>query len=711
MDLQKAQQALINAHNAGDVESAKKIAAFIKSQSQQQLQQDTTKTSIPRAAWEGIKQGTTFGLGDEFQAGIAAATAYPFTRNTGMDFGDLYNMQLEQNRAEIAQAKQDRPVTSFASEVLGGGLTGGAAASRIGGKALATQMAQAPIRTSAGLGGVSGGIYGFGTGEGGVEERLGQAGIGSVFGVLGGAAGGALGSRLGALTSKKSSAAGAVGSQNIDDAIFAAREGAQEIAAPTITGHARAASKIEKALKADYPENFEQVLASWRSGDLSLAEIGGRNTQRLMRGVAQYGPGEAQTFDFFEDRLADSGNRILKAINKNVNSDEMYYATLDDMLAAGRKVAKPIYKEAFDINKSLNSNQLNRVLNAPAAKKALKEVAQNTRNRLQYVAKPDPELTALAKDLEKMGKMQATPGGVSGGLPLRVLDAVKKRLDAQINTISAKAKAMNATQPEMDTLRSLTFLKNELVSEIDNLDKTGLYKKAREKAGDYLRNQEAMELGRVFDKTDPEILERTLRNMGEAEKNAFKVGVGKKLRDVLGSTTDGRNPRARIMGNPTARERLMKVLSPEQYKNLEKTIKAEDQLFKIRNDVLGGSNSIPKAMAAADVAAGGAEAIEMLATQNPRGLGVAAIRTAIGKLYDGVNDDTANAIAKIIYATDPQEKLNLLQNVSKNKSLTGAQKQAVKRMYFEIENGIKLKREGAAAGGVFGSSLANQEVQ
>lgn len=646
----------------------------------------------------GVKQGATFGFADELQSGIAAGVAYPFAPE-GMGYGDLYNMQLQQEREELSRAKEDRPMTTLAGEVIGGGMTGGAAATRVGGQRLATQMATKPLRTSAALGGVSGGVYGFGTGEGGAQERLGQAGISGGVGALAGPAGSYIGSKIPKYLRKKPA-------QIADDFSFetlAARQVTEQAPETSFTGTQRGIKQIESAIKKDYPDNFEDVLQLWKSGDVTLAEIAGPNLTRKMKGAAQYAPGEVRSKQFFGERLAETPERLMQSINKNVTGADAYYATLDDMLAAGRKAAKPLYEDAYKFNKSMNSNQLNRVMNAPAAKQALKEVAEETRNRLQLVAKPEPELTALAKELESIGKMQSTKGGVAQGLPLRVLDSVKKKLDKKIGTLDRRVKMGSATSADSDELQSLMTIKNELVSEIDNLDKTGLYTKAREKSGDYLRSRDTMEAGRTFDKIDPELLTRQLKELPEAEKQAFRVGVGKRMRDIIDNTQDMRNPKSKILGSETQRKRLKAILTPEQYRNLQKTVLAEDKLFQLRNEVLGGSPTTSKAMAAMDIANQGGDALELLATGNPKSLGLSAITGAVKKMFDGINDDTANAIAKIAFETDPSKKVMLIQKVSGNKALSKAEQETVKRAYFTLDNMIRSRATGASSAAVLAS--------
>jgi hypothetical protein len=125
------------------------------------------------------QQGLGFGLGDEFNAGVAATEDWATGR---AGFGEAYDSRLEDERAMLDQFRTDHPVAAYGSEIAGAlAVPGGTmkAGAKVGENALR-------------LGGVSalqGALYGGGAGEGGLASRARSAAVG---GALGGATGAAV---------------------------------------------------------------------------------------------------------------------------------------------------------------------------------------------------------------------------------------------------------------------------------------------------------------------------------------------------------------------------------------------------------------------------------------------------------------------------------------------------------------------------------------
>jgi hypothetical protein len=221
---------------------------------------------------------------------------------------------------------------------------------------------------------------------------------------------------------------------------------------------------------------------------------------------------------------------------------------------------------------------------------------------------------------------------------------------------------------------------------------------ARETAGDYLQTKQAMELGKQFTKMDTELMRSGWAAMSNSEKDAFKIGMGKALRDTIDTIGDGSNPYNKIFKTPAMRNRLQAVLSPSEYKALEKTMEAENRLFTMRNDILGGSPTTSKAVAAAKVAANGLDAADA-ASGGVMSASRIAFRAAIKKAFDGINDDTASALAGMIFEAKPAEKLLMLEKAVSKKGITPAQKRVIKEAFFALDKEVKSRIAGAATAG------------
>ena len=137
-------------------------------------------------AARGFLQGASFGFGDEL-------ASYIQSKMPGEERS--YDEILGQERQVISKGRDDYPVTAIGSEVTGAlvpaAATWGAGSALSGGNAVKTGVqASKPLWTtaakSAGWGAVNGGLYGFGTGEGDINNRLASAGMGGFWGGVGG---------------------------------------------------------------------------------------------------------------------------------------------------------------------------------------------------------------------------------------------------------------------------------------------------------------------------------------------------------------------------------------------------------------------------------------------------------------------------------------------------------------------------------------------
>ena len=682
-----------------------------------------------KGAWQGTKQGITLGFGDEIQSAIAASVAAPLSDLT---WTEAYDMALGDFRADTEKARTETPIAYYPGEIAGAvalpmgavssggkaisGLLKGSKITRpagellgkaitLGGEKLATGMATKPLRTAAAVGGGAGAAYGFGIGEGGLEERAKSAGIGGITGATVGPAGAYVGSKAAKLADffKPTGTKGGggklanIGKRSLEE-IADQTETAAKAPKGTQTTQKKAIDKVVGALKKDFPDDWKEVLEAWQKGGDPLSKVYGSRIGSLGKGSAQYPSGKATAEDFFGEQIASAPERIKSAISKNISDKDLYFATVDDVVEAGRSKAAPLYDEAYKANKTVISNEVNKILSTPAGRKALKDTAKVMQNDRSLMGLPDKELKAITRDLVAVGKMDDVAGPIAKGLNLRTLDAVKKDLDDQIGKLCRAGDKYEGGV--------LTILNNALVKSLDEADTTGAYAKARSEAGDYLSATKAMDNGKNFMKQDPELLRKSIKGMDSAERDAFKIGVGKQVRDMIDKTLDGSNPYNRIFGSTQAKERLYAVLGPDEFINLEKSLKAENRLFKLRNETLGGSPTTSKAIAAAEIASGAGDVAMALSTGSPKAVGLKAITGMVSKTFDGLNDDMADAVARLLYETNPEKKLMLIKSAVGDKKFTEAEKQIIKKAYFMAEDAVKARTRGATWAAVSASLVS-----
>ena len=178
----------------------------------QTLMQDYMATQSPKpdtgddgfdfgAALQGASDFGSYGFGDEAIAALTAggATALDLI---GLDtllggeldksFGEIYSEQLDKRRGELKEAQERSPVSYMTGGVGGALLTGAGGLKTKGGQSLAKSLSQGGLLSratkGAGAGAVSGGVAGFGIGEGGAGERLESALPAAGLGFVGGGA-------------------------------------------------------------------------------------------------------------------------------------------------------------------------------------------------------------------------------------------------------------------------------------------------------------------------------------------------------------------------------------------------------------------------------------------------------------------------------------------------------------------------------------------
>lgn len=128
--------------------------------------------------------------------------------------------------------------------------------------------------------------------------------------------------------------------------------------------------------------------------------------------------------------------------------------------------AKPLYDEAFKANPSVASNEIDRILETPAGKQALRNAAETMQNLRTRMGLPDKELAEHVKELVDRGEMVKPKGGVAAGLKLRSLDLVKQELDDMAGTAAQRGEKLNAS--------AYRQLARDLRGELDRLDATAI---------------------------------------------------------------------------------------------------------------------------------------------------------------------------------------------------------------------------------------------
>lgn len=131
-----------------------------------------------------VGQGASFGFADELGSGIAAGAAKLFGAEA--PYGEIYSDMMDSEAAKRKHYGEHNPYENLALQAAGGLATGGYGAAKtvlplaakMGGGKLATTGAAATV------GAAEGGIAGFGSTDGGLDDRLSGAGVGATVGAV-----------------------------------------------------------------------------------------------------------------------------------------------------------------------------------------------------------------------------------------------------------------------------------------------------------------------------------------------------------------------------------------------------------------------------------------------------------------------------------------------------------------------------------------------
>lgn len=518
-------------------------------------------------------------------------------------------------------------------------------------------------------------------GAGGLAS-LGFAGAGKTIG----AAGGAISKKIAGKTPTE------IMPVNLDQLKFA---DVQSMAGTNKEADIRAVNKVVDTLKKQFPDNYQSVIDEWAKSGKPLAEVIPKQVTRLAETAAMYPQGEELAQKYFSGQAAGSAERINKSIAENVSPIGDVTDTVAKRVELGQKAAAPLYKEAFQKsgNKPITSPRLQALLEDPAYKTALKEglVLEETNARIAGEKFNPYDYGITGYDANGEPILSKVPN-------LKLLDLMKRSLNSQLKSGTYSDPV---TKRLTERGRQLTDLNTNFVNEIDTiLGKNHPYARARKVAGDYLSVEKATIEGKDFFSKNVEELQRDFGKMTVAQQAAYKDGVVAAARERMGKILEtGGNPYPKLMGKTDDVRRWQQILSPKEFKNFYESLKAEDLLFKTRNQVLGNSATARRQNLIKDFELTGAEVLTPTGTL--RTLGLSKISGWLKKQTAGLTDNMAGSVAKLLYEDNPRQKALLMKQVFGDERLSAKEKQMIKDVYLRAENPIEeLKvrlRAGASA--------------
>lgn len=491
------------------------------------------KIPVSKAMMIAGRQGREWGTSDE-AAGVRkamgvpdwAARAYemvnpmaPFV-NMGMGIGGMvgeatgnapsgYTQGRDEARAELAQARSDRPVTSFVSE-LAGGAAYPAGALKMGAPILGQTVKMAAI------GGAQGAAYGYAASEGDTEDRLTTGAIG---GVLGAGLGGAMPSLAAAIVPYFRAGKGGV-SQFSD--WLAGKVGLPVGAVDKHNEEVVRAAILRSAERSKMtPEKILSEIERLGDKPAVLAEVIGQDAVNALSAITRRpgsSPQKAQAI--IEDRFGGFVDRAQTDLEQATGFQRGAFAqgvdspAVAEEIAARQAAAKPVYAEAFGQFPTVVSE------------------------RLTQLSQSSPVLqSAMAKAQKALANEAASAGRAVDEMPeLQFWDLVKRELDQAETAALAKPGGAEAA-------RQIEIIRKPLVDELDAIT-GGIYARARELGGEAPRLRSAFTSGqRALGAKPAGAIEAEVGAMNPQDQPWFRAGM---TGDISTRIDQGRLPPTRF---------------------------------------------------------------------------------------------------------------------------------------------------------------------
>ena len=516
---------------------------------------------------DSVSSGFMYNWGDEL-TGIEAALLGRTPKGEWFNYeqggpslsGPRFDAAVKAERAQQKQFSDENPVTDFAVKTAGAIVN---PLTRVGGRVIAggKNMGARALR-STGVGVPMGAV----AGSGDAEDRA----MGGLYGGIGGALMGGITAPLTEL--------GIAGARKLWQGVLNKYQG-------NFSSAEKHMMDLFKRLGDGDPKQGIRIAAQKikeQGDDTAPVDVLGPKGEFKVE-IAGTRPGSdaaGKIDEFVMQRQAGRGERMQSAAD--VIGPRRNMATLkDEQDALKRAAGTENYKTAFKENQNVDSAQIDKLLNTPTGKQALKNAIIDMQDDLANPALATPELTAALKEAQALGSLVVSPGGVAKGLKLKTLDYVKRAYYDMER--SAKRNDLS------DTARKITNQRRNLTKELDNLDQTatpgvpksGSYAKAREEYQVVAREANSVEAGRKFISGDTDILEAQFAKMTAGEQQNFLIGARQKIREIINKNTKTAPNRF----DPSQEDflsRLRGILDKETFDNFSKKIQFE--INKARTD-------------------------------------------------------------------------------------------------------------------------------
>ena len=570
------------------------------------------------SAVRGAADVLSFGLADEAAAG-ADALLNPLlgTGQQGETISDRYAKNLASQRATDRADAEERGGYRLAGQ-LAGGITGGAGLAKAGLSPAAGAIQRGAglgrvAVTSAGEGAVLGGAQGFGSGEGGIGNRLSSAAGGAA---LGGAVGGSVPLAVSGISAATKPIVAPIASRIMPDR-YAGRALAE-------------AGRRAGMMPGDVARDLEAARAAGQDV-FTVADALGNSGQRMLSTAARNPHDERQALaEFLQSRQAGQGRRVTGALADAFEAPDTAAQRAATLTAARDTAADAGYSAArsaagtVDITPAIA--KIDEVL-APGATGVLSprsniadDSVEAVLNRVRRALTDDKsnlsDFNAILRAKMDVDDMIGRATRAGAGNQARLLTGVKQEIDRALEAASAPyASARNAFR--------------EGSREIEAVD-TGRQAAMRGRPADTIPAFQAMTPG---------------------QQAAFRAGYADPLIEAAQSAAAGTNKARPLISDATAAE-FPAFAAPGQADLLGQRLAREARMFETGQAALGGSRTADNLADAADMAQFDPSVVSQLARGNIVGALMSAA-SSVGNNAKGMNPRVLERLTRALMETDP----------------------------------------------------------
>jgi len=625
-------------------------------------QKSEVKKTAPPGMLPGIAQqftqGISLGGADELQAAAEALA------------GGDYRASLKRQSREREAFQEQNPYISAASTALGavtpvvmstlagtlaapgpGTLAAGGAA---GSRALQLTLnalygGGAPLRNvqTVRQGVQEGARVGFGQGilAGGLTANPDERASGAVTGgLLGAGFGGTVGGGMQSLAGLSDLASPYL--KRVTEFLGAGRSGVSPMAPLTPEANplapiTAAEAKILKAMEEGgvSPDIAAmQLEQSRRLGvPLGLVDVGGQPVRRLARGVRTLpGEGSAIIQGELERRAAGQRGRVVRMVERATGrrSTGNAEARADELITQARAESAPFYGQLEGLP-PLSEQQLLSLFDIPRVRDI---VRRSEAARRGWGGSVDP----LYDDA---GALRRLP-------TFRDVDRIKQNLD-EILKPQFQMGPRPADSVTIDTREERNIvdaLRRQLLSAADVSPGGDIYSSARASYAGPAQAREALEAGAQFPEASLQDVIAMTRTASPAQLKWYQRGVSEALRENIEGMPDivsQPNVLRAVSGSPAARAKLEAVTPERRREALQGRISGERTAAETNAFLRGNSQSVDKALEAADMAANlGVDTIADVATSGFFPTLIRKVKDQYEKVIVGVAENTRVEIAR-----------------------------------------------------------------